>query len=781
MSTYPDFKNPQEFIDYYAEQYKNHLKQYDIKINKSGFIGFMLNILAWTNFDVKQYYDYLFKEAFVGTATSDENLYLHSSIYGYIPGFAKAAKADGYFTLDLSTFPTIRSGVVKREIYFASDIPLSFIIDDKTFTTQSKYRFIQQNGGYYSSIIDSAGKTHQIVSPSNILNAQFYDVYQYEIDEYELNIPNYSYGTYYSYTFDIQDEYIYDILVYIKIQDAEFEEEYKVSPTKFQYDGSSKVVFVKNLSSSKVYIEFGSGLKGNWVPGSVARIKILKSKGVFGNFESDNLITSLKTPSNIICVDTYTDGTISTPAYYDAKSYLNVRFNYSEDGENPLSGDGLRTEITNFIQSRDTLINEDDFNNKYPKDFKFLFKKISVFDNVFYACTALRDRYHNIVKTTNYTFELDSSDFDVADGIYVVHPEFTINTDTFISPFVYKYSATMDWYQGYLVFDTLTTSFVDIQYDDVVYTYDSPPLFLYIVYDAANSKTRISVKSYQDLSAYTIMMSCDDFGLVPTYMTINPLDSTEFYYDYDSGDIGLIWENNFIINITCYINGNLKFRASSSEITQVYDTSDQLVVSKYTDPSDDIVYVTNVPVILKSEYDLDKIFYLNKLQTFIDFKDKRMESDTVYYRNLNTYYVDQTTLNAVSPHEYAFDLTLPLKLIVSLTIDIDYVRTNSVNLSSEKDKIQLQLATILQNEYTGTNFSFYKSKLTKFLMEYPYIQSTTLTVKDSTASPNFITILDINKDLDIFQNLNTNKLNAIKYMPVFFWWDIDNITVNFIK
>ena len=62
-----NYSTPEEFVDYYYEKLKTDLAVYNIKISKVGFIGFLFNMLGYTHFDVKTYYDSLFKEAFVAT------------------------------------------------------------------------------------------------------------------------------------------------------------------------------------------------------------------------------------------------------------------------------------------------------------------------------------------------------------------------------------------------------------------------------------------------------------------------------------------------------------------------------------------------------------------------------------------------------------------------------------------------------------------------------------------------------------------------------------------
>ena len=164
-------KTPDEFVDYYHTQLKTDLDNYDIQLNKLGVIGYYLNILGWTQYDIKQYYDYLFNESFVATADQNENLYLHSSIYNYIPSFGIPSTAVGVFSLDFAEIPKIPTDeygheIKKREVLYSN---ISFTIENIPFRTLSTYRFIQEGDTYYCTIYTSDGSVIQIPSSSSVI------------------------------------------------------------------------------------------------------------------------------------------------------------------------------------------------------------------------------------------------------------------------------------------------------------------------------------------------------------------------------------------------------------------------------------------------------------------------------------------------------------------------------------------------------------------------------------------------------------------------------------
>jgi hypothetical protein len=57
--------NPADYIKYYVDILQKEYNLNDLKIDYHGFAGFIMNLFGWTNFDIKQYYDYLYKEGFL--------------------------------------------------------------------------------------------------------------------------------------------------------------------------------------------------------------------------------------------------------------------------------------------------------------------------------------------------------------------------------------------------------------------------------------------------------------------------------------------------------------------------------------------------------------------------------------------------------------------------------------------------------------------------------------------------------------------------------------------
>jgi len=426
-----NFRSPQEFIEYYSAILKNELSVYDLQINKLGFVGFLLNILGHTNYDAKQYYDSLFKESFVATAQETENLYFHSATYGYLPTFATPSRGFGDIIFDFALLPKLPSGVIRREAVIGDDTSILFENEGYSFLTESKYKFIQSLDGYSTIITSNEGNVIQLPSATAEVSAPFQDVTQFKTQEFFLTLPNYSFGTYYPYIIEIDEGHISNIRVWIKRKDdaSDLIEEYNVSYIKYFEESFSKTVFLRKLTSRKFVVEFGSGIRGAYIPSAEVSVKVDITMGASGNLVKESFIG----PKNYITITNYYDAANSNkieslPAQ-NAEKFVKVNFKYSRDGLDPLSGDNLRNDVVAHIQSYDMLVSERDFYNiaeKYLNDFRFLFKKSVVSSNTFYLCRSFRDKFQVVSPTTNYSFQkidpsavVDNLNLSIITGGYV--------------------------------------------------------------------------------------------------------------------------------------------------------------------------------------------------------------------------------------------------------------------------------------------------------------------------------------------------------------------------
>lgn len=677
-----NYTTPEEFVNYYYEALKADLSVYDLQISKVGFVGFFLNLLGYTHFDLKQYYDSLFKEAFIGTAQTEETQYLHASIYGYIPTFATASVATGTIEFDMvSWLPRRPTGVIRREVFVGYDtssgtyVPLNstFKIQDIQFSIDAIYKFIEveDNGSYYYyvDITTNDGLKISLPSTSSVISAPLYSTLQYTKKEISFELKPYNFGSFQTYYFGIDSGYyLSDLEVYVTEVGSISEEQYDVKYTKYLEKGSDKSVFLRKISSTSYVIEFGSGSRGKWISGASIRLIIKSTRGTSGNLIDKTNLKAQLTGDFLAFDYVYSVGNQLTSSVQTLLQQPLADFEYSERGADPFSGEDLRDAIVEYIQTRDNLISQQDFYNiaeTYLDDFKFLFKKLNIFDNIFYLCRSFRDRNQTIFYTTNHTEAVmnlkyttlpaytitavasttgsgtltsdtykyfvvavdewgrstpteivtavvdtgagedsvtiewehvpeavsyrvwgrESTHQDqywevlasippdptysyIDDGIagtaedgptsYALQeiyyrPEFTIDGESFISPYVYKGNTRMNYYDGYLIKDLARIEFSDIitETSALGTGFDVPITYLNLEYDDATYETVIKVKSYQTISdlVFTISVNGDNLAISNKRMNCFPLTNNYFEYTYLNPDTFGIFDGEIQIEI----------------------------------------------------------------------------------------------------------------------------------------------------------------------------------------------------------------------------------------
>ena len=399
-------RTPAEFTEAYVESLQDELGVYDVQANKVGFLGFQMNVLGQISYDNKNYFDSLFKEAFPATASLDDNLYLHGSIYGYNGELSIPAMATGYLEFDMDAIPVMPDTAEKREVFLGTtDTFITVDVEGITFTSAARYTFSYNRSAYQITINRADGSIENIPSPSSLIEVEAKDFVQELIDVTEFTIPNYTYGSFYTYQIDLEDdEAISNIDVQVKELYSENWDTYEVKRVKYLDTASSNSVFFKKTNTDQYQLEFGSGIRGKWVPGATARIVIHKTVGSAGNMGASTTGT-INEPIQAVVIDHFPDGSSTSQTIEVAKQFI-FHFEYSENGSDSVQGEALRDSVVKFIQSRDNFISEGDYNNiesKYLRDFRFQFKKTEIQENVFYLLRAFRDSYQQIVYSTNHS------------------------------------------------------------------------------------------------------------------------------------------------------------------------------------------------------------------------------------------------------------------------------------------------------------------------------------------------------------------------------------------
>ena len=258
---------PEEFTNFFMEGLKQELSTYELQANKVGFLGYLVNMLGNITYDSKIYKDMLFKEAFPATAQQDDNIYLHGSIYGFRNAFATPATAYGTIEFDFSLLPAVSSNVIKQEVIFgladennSNTIKTEISIDNVVFSTDTIFIFVREGNSYRTVVQRADGTVSTYPSNNSLLTVNFDNFKQQREETIKFTLPTYNYGSYYTYTFTSEDEFISDIRVYVRTPNDVNDIEYTVEKVKYLVDPAAQTVFFNQVSSDTYELEFGSGI-----------------------------------------------------------------------------------------------------------------------------------------------------------------------------------------------------------------------------------------------------------------------------------------------------------------------------------------------------------------------------------------------------------------------------------------------------------------------------------------------------------------------------------------
>jgi len=145
----------------------------------------------------------------------------------------------------------------------------------------------------------------------------------------------------------------------------------------------------------------------------------------------------------------------------------------------------------------------------------------------------------------------------------------------------------------------------------------------------------------------------------------------------------------------------------------------------------------------------------------------------------------QNLRNAVK-QEYDFDLYLPLKLFVTILYDSQYIENTNVDIAEEKEKLRLEIAQKLQDNYSGNEIKCYNSQLVDLIhTDRPFIKSVSVVIKDfnDTIIERGIQSFTENEIMENLQNEVAetfgHKMDILNYFPHYWYWDLDNIQIDY--
>jgi hypothetical protein len=444
---------PEDFINHYYTELKSWFNNQDLILSKDGYVGTFLHILGNLQFDLKYYYNYLFRESFPITAVENQNLIYHANLHGYNLQLAKSATIDGMFNFNFSTIPTPSLSIYKREI-FLKNIEIS--VSNIKYKLDADYKIVQlRDGNTYNYIVVVSRDTETLTIPISEPNMfiDVYDLNQYETEIYTINIPSYPRGNFYKQSLSVLSDYISDLKIKVKTIDSDVFETFDTKFAKEFAISSDAIVFATISDTNELFIETGNGIKGRYIPSSTMEVTLYKTKGNVGNVKN-GVKNTISGDLHIYDYDINGDPISNEFTILPIRNFITLDINEGRHGRNPDDNTTLRNNLISYIQSRETIISKLDFNNlmdNYFDVYELLFKKTQLIDNTFYLYYPLRNKIFEPVYSTTTTYsisEFEENLITIDETKYVYSPEKVINNKTFISPFLYVFDNLLNFYQG---------------------------------------------------------------------------------------------------------------------------------------------------------------------------------------------------------------------------------------------------------------------------------------------------------------------------------------------
>lgn len=809
----------EEYIDTYYSYLKSELNARGLQVSKVGLIGLLLHILGFTQQDIKLYYDTLFREAFVATADKYENLIMHGSIFGYIPALAKPARLTGKISFDTAVLPVAASTGVTITLQ-----DLKVKCDKFNFTLDSTYIFKNQN----CQIIDENNNITSVPISTTNPSVPIQNFLQYDVEELSYTIPFYVYNSFYSIIVSLEDQtaQICDIELYVQENMAVNSDgtpiyvpyEYKL--VNYSSTGNDRHIFIQFLPDGKVLLELGSGIHGKYIPNTTLKVKLKYTYGSLGNISKQVLIPSegiLRVYDNITSGNSYT---------IPVSTGISIEVDYASTGTDSLDHAQLRSAILEFIRHRNNLMSETDFYDIvkfYFDDFELMFKKTHIMDNNIYCFIPVRTIYQIPARTRSIS--LKHSEFNPNRDCFIYNPIWTLeNGKQYISPFLYKVNFRVRQYDAYILkqlqstyFSQIINNYEDINDDGTADTESlagnqviALPLTMYFYYDPGLNHTRMMIQSYEDIEDYKFLVTIpqltdDGKPFVDVCFKKNTPNIVDYLYFNTTEGTGIIFEE-IDVTVKVYKETKLYFTYNLVKYKQVLDISDILSLktfdglvvnfidsnfnnSNFTDTQktisryfNDDSYILNIPVIDLEEFESNTEYYMDRqINTLgsLAWQENRMISDDTQIRYINTDVILAEQLKASTRQKYPFDIKFPFHLKVTIYVAQSTLNDNEyVNTIQSKIDLTELLAQTLFDKYTGTNVSFYRTQIVDIIHNTSWVKHCDVKMFDDNGTEipnaNFETL----PQMDIIDQLE--KFPAVTYCPYYFWWDLENIEINFV-
>jgi len=341
-----------------------------------------------------------------------------------------------------------------------------------------------------------------------------------------------------------------------------------------------------------------------------------------------------------------------------------------------------------------------------------------------------------------------------------------------ISPFLYVKNDILNTYDAKIV----NNKDIFPQIDEIYTTNEKIPNFkiqMDLVKDSSSSTLnyRFKILEIDDLSNYYFSLSIDKLDLVNEIL--NSENNFEYKTEFDIDIFSL--PLNCTLEIYNQHNQKLaKFKLINFKF--IYDISDILSIKRYIDYSTSTTYLIQIPFLSKEKYLDNKDEILNQLINMLyssNLSEYRLPTVSHEFRLSNTLEVDDINIfEEYNPSDKsAHFLDLPLKLNIKIYFDKNYIIQNNANIYELIDQIKLDLAKYLHENFFTHSIKYYTSKIVDLLHNYPFVKY----AKVITPNTNIV-MKDIYKYLD---EISSDKLKLASFNPVYFWFDLNDINVEY--
>ena len=129
-----------------------------------------------------------------------------------------------------------------------------------------------------------------------------------------------------------------------------------------------------------------------------------------------------------------------------------------------------------------------------------------------------------------------------------------------------------------------------------------------------------------------------------------------------------------------------------------------------------------------------------------------------------------------------YQLKLPLNMKMVIQIDRDAVNQYNIDLEEQRNTIILEVAKYLQMYMTGTDIVYYPAAIIEFVMENRryWIKGMYIHTTESSDPPfEFKHGIEAFPEYKIRDNISASKMEILKYTSAFYWWNVDNIIVEY--